>query len=127
MECDWIVCTYADNLNNIIAPKVAELSGKSQAEINEKIKAWVEVHWPKLYSQIEPYLKTNTKFMFGNKLTEADFMIGAHYCNVVANPNCFGRAEFSKLLKDYPLFDKFGKAFMAENQRYLSQRAVRPM
>ena len=50
-------------------------SGKEE-EMQKALKETLTVHWPNFYKKIEPYLKTNTKFLLGNKLNVCDFMLG---------------------------------------------------
>ena len=77
--------------------------------------------------KLEPYLTNNHKFLLGDKLFLADFVIGSFYCDVVTNPNNWGRAEFDAVLKKYPSFKQFGENFKMAINFYLKKRPDAPM
>jgi glutathione S-transferase len=59
---------------------------------------------PKFLDFLEPYLQDG-KFLCGDKLTIADFVIGGFYCNSLDNEKiAFGKEKFQALLADYPKF-----------------------
>ena len=128
MTNDYICENYTEMFELMIKPMVIiQLLGGSQEDSDKAKKELLEIHWPKFYAKIEANLKSNSKFLLGNKLYSCDFMVGKLYTDIVANPAAYGRAEFTQLLKDYPLFAKFGQNFAAENARYLKSRPTRPL
>ena len=63
---------------------------------------------------IEPNLDSGKKFLFGDRLTIADFWIGGLYVNWAKNPNIgFGKDEWAWFLKTYPKFNSYGERFAA--------------
>ena len=79
----------------------------------------------KFFKTIETRLQRGP-FLFGNQLTAADFWVGAIYVNYACNDMAYGRAEWAQLLKDCPVFERFGKAFVAANSKHLSTRPMAP-
>ena len=52
-------------------------------------------------------------FLFGTRLTAADFWLGSTYVSIATNDMAYGRAEWAQLLKEFPNFEKFGKNFVS--------------
>ena len=52
------------------------------------------------------------KFLFGDKLTIADFYYGQIYTNYFNNPSvAYGSDRWTEALKAYPIFEEYGKRF----------------
>ena len=78
----------------------------------------------------EEQLKSNggKKFLFGDKLTIADFYYGQIYTNYFNNPNvAYGVERWTEALKEYPIFEEYGKRFTLENKAFLEARPPRPL
>merc|ERR1719263_1709878 len=96
-----------------------------QGDYDETVKITFGEVIPKFLEQVEPYANGPGKFLFGDKLTYADFWVGAMYVDNFSNPNVgFGQGEWEKLLARFPGFDKFGKNFTEEMgpSKYLETR-----
>ena len=72
---------------------------------------------------IEPKLNNGKKFLFGDRLTIADFWIAGVYVNWASNPNiAYGKEQWAEFLKTNPSFVRYGERFKAENLKYISKR-----
>ena len=78
---------------------------------------------PDFLRKIEPYCDSPHKFLFGDKLSQADFWIGTLYTDHFANPNIsYGKGQWDKILHRFPGFKKFGEHYAHEIHSYLSHR-----
>ena len=100
---------------------------EERAEYVEKLFAEILPGW---LDKIEPYCAGEGKFMFGDKLTIADFWMGGVYVNNFANPNQpWGQeGQYTALLEKYPGFKQFGENFAAEPgiAEYVASRGACP-
>ena len=72
---------------------------------------------------LESKLNNGKKFLFGDRLTIADFWIGGVYVNWASNPNIvYGKEQWAEFLKNNPNFERYGERFKAENLKYISKR-----
>ena len=79
---------------------------------------------PALMKVLEPRLQ-DSGFLFGEKLTLADFIIGGFYTNMFANPKArFGveDGKWAAFLAANPKFEAYGKRFAEANKDYLEKR-----
>ena len=93
-------------------------------------KSAVIAHWDKFLGFMEEFVApSGKKFLCGNTLTPADFMIGALYVDFLGpNPNRpFYQEEFAALLKKHPNFVAYGERFRVENQAWIDERPPGPL
>ena len=78
--------------------------------------------WPRFLESLKPYLTSPGRFLFGDKLCEADFMVGRMYTDYIVRKDqpCFDK--WRALLNKYPEFEAYGNAFTAEMKPYLDKR-----
>ena len=121
LEVDMIIdSTYCDKdvFMKIMGPNFAK-----EEEKEAKIKAAFEEGLPALLKVIDPYLGDG--WLVGDKLSLADFFIGATYVNCMTNPKArFGveDGKWKAWLEANPKFDAYGKRFAAELKDYLDNR-----
>jgi glutathione S-transferase len=116
-KADYLIDCYFDNfigiaLNSALPAKLLE--SPFSIPSNKAIPDFIEF--------LEPYLKDD-KFLCGDKLTIADFVIGGFYVNSIDNDKiAFGKEKWSELLTKYPNFKAYGERFYEENKVYLMSR-----
>lgn len=85
---------------------------------------------PKVMKLVEHQLNNNggKQFLFGNKLSIADFWIGQIYTNYFNNPAvAYGADRWTEALKNYPTYEAYGKRFAKENEEFIKNRPPRPL
>ena len=81
-EVDSLCDGLSDQIGGIATPVFAPEDKKKEA-----VKNVFENILPKFIKSIEPKLNNGKKFLFGDRLTIADFWIGGIYVNWASNPN----------------------------------------
>jgi len=76
---------------------------------------------PELLQMVTPFC-LDKGFLMGDKLTIADFWVGAFYTNKMNNPLSYCPEKWAKAKLDYPAFTAYGERFTKENAPYLSKR-----
>ena len=82
--------------------------------------------WPRFLESLKPYLTSPGRFLFGDKLCLADFIVGRMYTDYISRQDQPYYSKWRALLNKYPEFEAFGNAFAAEMKPYLDKRPVRP-
>ena len=77
--------------------------------------------FPKFFDKIEAGLG-KMKWMAGDKLSVADFWVGAWYCDWATNEKGDKVEVFAPILKKYPNITRWGNDFRAENCVWLASR-----
>ena len=67
------------------------------------------------------------KFLLGDKLTVADFWIGALYTNYFTNKDCYAPERWADTLRKFPKFKAYGERFATETKDYLDSRTNYPV
>ena len=127
---DWIVDTYYDYFEELVAPNSISQTGGSQQEVDAAIKKCFEVLIPKMMKQFENYLnhsQTQRKFLLSNELHVCDFVLGSFYTDMVTNPEAHSRTQFAKVCVDYPNLVIFGENYKATVANYLLKRKSYPL
>ena len=100
--CDDYEGTFIGKMNT---PGLMHLGLKSSDGREEYIDQLFSEIIPAFLTKIEPLCAGDGKFMFGDKLTIADFWIGGMYVNNFVNPNCpWGQGKWEELLEKFPGF-----------------------
>ena len=118
LEHDWLVENYTD----ILGPIFGALSDKDPVSKKAKCDKLFDVTLPAWIQKILKYLRSPGKFLFGDKLTLADFLVGRVYTDYFTNALAGERLAFTNLLTLYPEFDTYGKRFTVEMGDYLVKR-----
>ena len=107
-EIDRVIDDFNDILSLIYKPHFVK--DQDTGPIFEKIL-------PNYLKVIEERCKAcTTKFLFGDKVTIADFAIGQLYTNYLNNDKISFEVEKWTAVRDqFPAFKKFGETFAAEN------------
>ena len=124
LEHDWVVDSYVDVFAKI-APAI--FFEKDPVEKQKKCDDLFNNVLPNFLNAIKKYFTSPGKFLFGDTLTLADFVVGKLYVDYFANPNCPHGEEWKRVLAGTPEFDAYGKRFSAENAAYLAKRPVCPL
>lgn len=66
------------------------------------------------------------KWFAGDKLSVADFWVGAWYCDVATNEAHPTYAMWAPILAKYPNLARWAKDFKHENKNWLAVRPTRP-
>ena len=119
---DWIVDTYYDNFDGISGPYLMP-DGDEKNEAIEKVFTKLI---PATLKALNPYFENNHKFLLGDKLMMADFVVGSFYTDQVDNGANPLKEKFEKIKADFPAFVKFGEAYKAEVAKELGMREPRP-
>ena len=119
IEHDWIIDNYLD-----LFPKIAPalIFEKDPVVKEEKQNQLFNEHLPTLLNKLNKYFKSPGRFLFGDSLMLADFIIGRIYTDYFVNPKCPCRERFTELLSRHPEFEAYGKSFSVEMASYLSKR-----
>lgn len=116
-KVDYLIDCYNDKflgiaLNSALPLQLIE--SPFSIPSNKAIPQWLDF--------LEPYLD-NGKFLCGDKLTIADFLIGGLYVNTIINDKAlFGKEKWTELMKEYPNFKNYGERFREANEQYLDAR-----
>lgn len=116
-RCDFTVAAFWDANNALFdAMQVSPEEAKSAA-----IDKVVMTTFPAFMDKIEPGLGKMT-WLAGEKLSVADFWVGAWMCDCVMNDKHPMSGKFKMLLKKYPNISRWGAAFYWENSLHMSMR-----
>ena len=122
LDHDWIIENYVD----IFDPTISALGLISQLDpklAEEKQAKLFNELWPRFIESLIPYLKKSAgRFLFVDKLTEADFMVGRMYTDYMCRQDLPCHDKWRQLLDKYPDFEAYGKAFADELKPYLDKR-----
>jgi glutathione S-transferase len=113
-RCDFTVAAFSDAINKLWDPKTAEDPAA--------IKKVIAEEFPKFLDKIEAGLG-KMKWMAGDKLSVADFWVGAWWVDWVCNEKGAMFAEWPAVVKKYPNVCKWGEAFKWENRCWIAMRA----
>lgn len=114
MEHDWLVETYMRDLLEKVAATARELAmGKSEEELStstdklfdELIASFMN------HPNVTKLLESPGKFLFGNKPTLADCVLGTFYTDMWANKKRHHREKWDAMIKDHQKFETYGKNF----------------
>ena len=119
LDHDWIIENYVDLFDPTVDATLLEQDPKAREDKQNKL--FNEI-WPRFIESLRPYLKGPGRFLFGDKLCEADFMVGRMYTDYIVRKDqpCFDK--WRALLNKYPEFEAYGNAFTAEMKPYLDKR-----
>ena len=79
----------------------------------------------KMCKEWEPRMAKG-QFLFGAKMMTIDFWFGALYTNIIVNPDCNCRDQWTAFLKAHPVYEKYGERFAAANAEYIGRRGSSP-
>lgn len=100
-------------------------SSMPDSELKETVKEWNGFN-----TVVEGKLADGRKWLAGEKLTIADFLVGAHYHSVVLNPQmkCLAlRKEMLASIEDRPKLKEWLERVAAEVKGHLMQRPPAPI
>tara|TARA_B110000285_G_C15036755_1_gene569706 strand:- start:134 stop:445 length:312 start_codon:yes stop_codon:yes gene_type:complete len=92
-----------------------------QANDNALVKKCIQEGYPVFLDKIEAGLG-KMKFMAGDKLSVADFWVGAWWCDWVTNNNNPHKALWEPVIAKYPNVCRWGKDFIKANNVWLATR-----
>lgn len=119
LEHDWI----CDNYNDVfvkIAPAV--FFEKDPVEAKKKQDTLFNEILPQFFTRHVKFFTNPGKFLFGDKILMADFLVGKIYVDYFANPKCPCKDRWDGLISKFPYFETYGKRFAAEMANYLAKR-----
>jgi len=119
-RCDYTVDAFTEACNALY-DSVTAPEEKKEAAVGKVVSET----FPKFLDKIEAGLGKMT-WMAGEKLSLADFWVGAWYCDVVTNKNHPVVGPFAEMVKKYPNVCRWGEAFKAENKVWLCTRPDLP-
>ena len=117
-RCDYTVAAFSD-VNNKLWD-----AGASTDDTAAKVGKVVSEEYPKFLDKIEAGLGRMT-YLAGEKLSVADFWVGAWYCDWVTNDNSPFKAMWEPVMKKYPNVVRWGNAFRLENKPWIAMRPVK--
>ena len=81
-------------------------------------------HVPEYLKQLEEYLSNNQgPFLCGEKITIADFMVGMLWASFINNDAVsFAKERWATASDEYPKCKEYGAAFLAANEKRMSNR-----
>ena len=117
-HCDYILGAYLDAFNPMVA---LAAHGKQD---DEKVFGTVI---PTLLKEVEKRIDAPGKWLTGDKISVADFCIGAYYVDLFIHPKPkYGKKgninRWTQALEKSPKFENYGKQFVEENKEWLSKR-----
>lgn len=124
LEHDWVCDEYADCFPKIADAIFFEKDPTKKAEKGDELFSKL---LPGFLEKIKKYLNSPGKFLFGDALTLADFVVGKMYTDYFNNPNSPAGPEFKAVLAQCPEFDAYGKRFSMEMAAYLEKRPKCPL
>ena len=120
----WLIDSTMDYVN--------ETGGLFGAVIFAQGEKKTELLFELLTKQLPDFLKiiekrvSGKKFLTGEKLSCADFMLGSLLCNTVANENNPNYYAFAHITKSYPAVVSYIENFKAELKDHLAARGPAP-
>ena len=127
-QANQLIDDFHDFFNKIAGPELIA-AGLMPGDMEAAVKANFEDHIPAFMPKIEQYAAGPGRFLFGDKLTYADFWIGAFYNSKCACKDlCWGHqnGEWAAALQKTPAFVKFGEEYNKELANYLASRPAYP-
>jgi len=90
-QCDQLCDNFGECLSKFNAPALKIVFGNMDGFDECERETMLETIPNFFIKHVEPLACSPGKFLFGDKLTIADFAIGGYYCNAFTNPDiCFG-------------------------------------
>ena len=109
-KCDYIVDTYNETI-----PKFQPFcNAKDDATRQKAAKQLFGTDLPTFMENIAQYIPTKG-FIFGEKLSVADFWIGSFYTNFLNNPHGVCPEVWAQERKKYPAFVAYGERYAKAN------------
>ena len=120
----WLIDSTMDFVNDE-SPKFAALLFASPDKKTEMLFEVLTKTLPNFLATVEKRL-AGKKFICGERITCADFMLGAFLLSTVANENNANYYAMAHILKSYPAVSSFVENFKNANKEFLAARGPAP-
>lgn len=124
LEHDWIADNYVDLFAKIAPAIFFEKDPVAKQKLCDDLFGNI---MPNFFNAHKRYFTSPGKFLFGDTLTVADFLMGKLYTDYFNNPNCPHGEDWKKVLAGAPEFEAYGKRFSMEMAPYLAKRPKCPL
>lgn len=120
---DWVVDNYVDLFDPLLSAIALEKDPAVKAQKQEKMFG---TQLPTFMNQVCKYIKGPGRWLFGDKICAADFMVGRLYTDYMCDPMGPCHDKFKQCLSNCPEFERYGQQFAAEMADYLAKRPKTP-
>ena len=126
-HCDNIIDMYSEIIGDMYIPEFLKMTGGDQEKIDAAIDKIHNNVLPKFMEGIASYV-SKEGWAVGDKISLADFCLGAIWCNYINNPHgSTSQDKYAAFREANPALCAYGARFEAENAKWLSSRNPSPM